>query len=374
MLFPYTYVPHSMEKMQGFIDFIFFAVWSKAHRRGAYGLHLFAANAQLYEVMKSFHYSDSKGAAFFNTNVESIYKTFQELSVGAIRKLRRWYKGNNNLEKICANDARVPLVRYTELKAAYPKLAEQLETFFKGLYDRLDLATLRDKIGDIDTHYQTFMQVNTTGRCPFCGLSDLLGPDHGPREAYDHYLPKALYPFNSINFHNLPPTCHHCNSSYKGSKDPAYSSKGIKGQQLRRKLFYPFSNQPWHIELQVTLQTSAHENLQPNDITLDFGPLEFAEQIDAWKDLYGIEERYRAKLCGADARAWLQEVEDEWRWHDKSAGIEGKGPKDYLRDLGRHAARSPYANANFLKHGFLQACATAGMFQAAIRPPTCPSG
>lgn len=362
MLFPYTYVPHSIEKMQDFVDFIFFAVWSKAHSRGAYGLHLFAANAKLYEVMKSFHYSDSKGAAFFNTNVESIYKTFQDLPAGAIRKLRRWYKGNNNLEGVCANDARVPLIRYTELKAAYPKLAEQLETFFKGLYERLGLATLRNKIGDIDDHYQAFMKANATGKCPFCGLSDLLGEYHSKREAYDHYLPKAFYPFNAINFHNLVPACHHCNSSYKGGKDLAYTPKDPCNKQVRRKLFYPFATQPWHVQVQVSLQPGAHESLQPNDITLDFGPPELAEQIETWKDVYRIDERYRAKLCGAEAKAWLQEVQDEWRWHDESAGAEGKEPKDYLRDLGRHAARSPYANANFLKHGFLQACAAAGVF------------
>ena len=35
MLFPYVYVKHSMEEMQGFIDFIFFAVWCKARTRGA---------------------------------------------------------------------------------------------------------------------------------------------------------------------------------------------------------------------------------------------------------------------------------------------------------------------------------------------------
>lgn len=29
MLFPYIYVPHQMEKMQEFIDFIFYAVWCK---------------------------------------------------------------------------------------------------------------------------------------------------------------------------------------------------------------------------------------------------------------------------------------------------------------------------------------------------------
>lgn len=358
MLFPYTYVPHSMEKMQGFIDFIFFAVWGKAHNRGAYGLHLFAANAKLYEVMKSFHYSDSKGAAFFNTNVESIYKTFQELPASAIRKLRRWYKGNNNLEGVCANDSRVPLIRYTELTTAYPKLAEQLEAFFKGLYDRLGLAAIKDKIGDIDAHYQAFMQANTTGKCPFCGLSDLLGEYHSKREAYDHYLPKALYPFNSINFRNLVPACHHCNSSYKGSKDPAYSPMAINGQQNRRKLFYPFSGQPWQVLPHITVRPSSRETPEPDDITLTFDPPELAEQIETWRDVYSIDERYRLKLCSAEAKAWLVAMKDEWRWHHESAGIEGKEPASYLRDLARHAARSPYADTNFLKHAFLQACAS----------------
>lgn len=94
----------------------------------------------------------------------------------------------------------------------------------------LDLAALRAKIGDIDDHYQTFVQTNKAGKCPFCGINDLLGEYHSKREAYDHYLPKALYPFNSINFRNLVPACHHCNSSYKTSKDPAYTQKTPPGQ------------------------------------------------------------------------------------------------------------------------------------------------
>ena len=38
--------------------------------------------------------------------------------------------------------------------------------------------------------------------CPFCGLGDIKGVHHTKRETYVHYLPKALYPFNSINFRN----------------------------------------------------------------------------------------------------------------------------------------------------------------------------
>jgi len=51
MLFAYTYVPHAMEKMQEFIDFIFFEVWCKAPGV-EYGIHLFEpSDSPLYQIM-----------------------------------------------------------------------------------------------------------------------------------------------------------------------------------------------------------------------------------------------------------------------------------------------------------------------------------
>jgi hypothetical protein len=364
MLFAYRYVPHRMEKMQEFIDFIFFEVWCKAPGAGPFGLHLFDGNAELKEVMTAFHYSDSKGATFFNGHVERIYGLFAALSPPQILQLQRWYRGNNDLEHVCGNDPVAQLARYADIDAQFPALAEQLPAFFKGLYasSLLGLKALRDMIGDIDDHYQTFVKTNATGKCPFCGISDLFGEYHSKREAYDHYLPKAIYPFNSINFHNLVPACHHCNSSYKGSKHVAYTPKDPCGAQARRKMFYPFSTQPHRIELTVSLGHADAEHLRPHDVDLRFGPPDLTEQIETWKDVYGIEERYRAKLCSADAKAWIVEVLDEWRWHEEAVGAEGKAPQAFLRDVARHAAQSPYAHANFLKHGFLQACASAGVF------------
>ncbi len=55
MLFSYTYVPHQMEKMQEFINFIFHEVWCKALASGPFGLQLFDANAELREVMEAFY-------------------------------------------------------------------------------------------------------------------------------------------------------------------------------------------------------------------------------------------------------------------------------------------------------------------------------
>jgi hypothetical protein len=299
MLFRYTYVPHQMEKMQAFIDFIFFEVWCKAPVSGPFSLNLFAANAELREVMEAFFYSDAQGANFFNGHVESIYGQFATLTPAQINQFQQWYQGNNDLEKVCANDPAAHLARYVEIAVTNNDLSERLASFFKGLYSQslLGLAPLKAKIGGIDEHYKAFVKVNKIGKCPFCGMADLQGEYHSTREAYDHYLPKALYPFNSINFRNLVPACHHCNSSYKTSKDPAYPPKDPARAIQRRKVFYPYVGTPYAIELQVSLQHSDIENLTPADINLQFGPTAIGEQIETWKDVYSIEERYKAKLC-----------------------------------------------------------------------------
>ncbi|WP_460645922.1 HNH endonuclease [Leclercia adecarboxylata] len=251
------------------------------------------------------------------------------------------------------------LARYADIAVNLKELSEQLGTFFKGLYSQslLDLAALRAKIGDIDDHYKNFVQINKVGKCPFCGISDLLSEYHTKREAYDHYLPKALYPFNSINFRNLVPACHYCNSSYKTSKNPAYTPKDPAGSVRRRAVFYPYKPVTHAIDLQVTLHTSDIENLAPNDIALQFGPEAVAEEIDTWKDIYGIEERYKAKLCGEnDGKYWLTQVLDEWR-------EDGRNPTDFLKTLARQTRNRPYADCNFLRKPFLEACEAVGLLQ-----------
>ena len=344
--------------MQTFIDFIFQEVWCKAPASGQFGLNLFDANVELREVMEVFYYSDAQGADFFYSHVERIYGLFATLNPAQITQFKQWYQGNNDIEKVCANDPTVPLVRYADIAVTHKDINEQLTVFFKGLYSQslLGLAALQAKIGDIDDHYQTFVTTNNAGKCPFCGINDLLGEYHSKREAYDHYLPKSLYPFNSINFKNLVPACHHCNSSYKTSKDPACTPKDPAGTTQRRAVFYPYTATPYAIELQVALNHSDIANLTPADVNLQFGPAALDEKIDTWKDVYRIEERYKAKLCAEnDGKYWLTQVLDEWQYDDKLVA-------DFMITLARQSASNPYAECNFLKKAFLEGCDSAGLF------------
>jgi len=359
MLFAYTYVPSKMEKMQDFIDFIFYEVWCKAPIGLDFHPDLFNAKSDLLEIMSGFGFSAKapEGGKAFYKDVKAIYELFATLSPQEIDQFQRWYRGNNDVEKVCANDPTAQIVRYADIPVAHEDLRDQLASFFKGLYSQslLGLALLKAKIGDIDDHYKSFMRTNKAGKCPFCGISDMLGGYHSKREAYDHYLPKALYPFNSINFKNLVPACHHCNSSYKTSKDPAHPQKDPTGGANRRKVFYPYRANAQMIEISVSLAHSDFDALAPEDIDIQFGPAENAEELATWRDVYSVEERYKAKLLSeSDGKYWIVQALDEW---PKT----GSDPSDYLADLAQKSAKSPFAECNFLKSAYLHGCHKAGI-------------
>lgn len=58
--------------------------------------------------------------------------------------------------------------------------------------------------------------------CPYCNRSFtfVLGNDSkkGTRFEYDHFYDKAKYPYLALSFYNLVPSCHICNSNFKGDK------------------------------------------------------------------------------------------------------------------------------------------------------------
>ena len=103
----------------------------------------------------------------------------------------------------------------------------------------------------------------------------------------------------------------------------------------------------------MTLKTKDIGNLVPNDIDLEITAPGREEEVEAWKDVFGIEERYKAKYCAKnDGKAWLEHIVEE--------AENGDVTRDQLLALALRAAdRSPYDSANFLKKPFLTACQIA---------------
>ncbi len=359
MLFPYKYIPHSIEKLQRYIDFLFLEVWCNAE--GDYDIEKLNGCPDLKEIVLAISRDDRITIDHLYGPIKDIFSTFKTLNRKKRKRLRKWYAANNSIEKLCSNERGYRGKHYKELDAFHAELSKKLSTFFKNLWERvLDLKAIRSKIGNIRDHYTAFMTENDEETCPFCGLQDLKGVFLSKRDAYDHYLPKHVYAFNSINFKNLAPMCHACNSSYKLQRDPLYtvSSKTplrLK-EQRRRKAFYPYSNEATDISVSIRLTAQDIRQITPDDIELTLSSPDHQEELETWMDIFGIEERFKEKCCKKSVgKYWYLQVADEFA----NAQIDGL---NVLQKIYRDAQKSPYAERNFLKKAFLEACERAGIF------------
>jgi 5-methylcytosine-specific restriction endonuclease McrA len=341
-----------MEKMHEFVDYIFYEVWCKAPDNSSYSVDLYNNNLELKEVITAFHYTSTKWGDFFNAAIEEIFKIFKTLTPDEISQLKLWYHSNNNIKYLCMNDPAVTPSTYSDICQLNESLSVALKSFFVKLYskDLLSLKALSDKIENIDDHYTEFVNINSKGKCPFCGLYDIDSEYVHTRDAYDHYLPKSKYPFSSINFRNLAPICNKCNSGFKGTKDPLYGKDGN-----RSKTFYPYNPIPYNIEIDIKLNSADIDNLAPEDITFTFGPASLAEELKTWDNLFGIEERYKAKCCSADAKYWITQIIEESNSYEKS-------PSEILSVNLEIARKNPFSQNNFLRKPFLEACAALDIF------------
>jgi hypothetical protein len=351
MLFTYRYVSHSIERFQEYLDHLVKEVWCKAN--GEFSLDLL--HPELRDIVLEVYNTEEdttrgKGRDWLYGPIKGIYDLFMKLDPTARQQISDWYDHNNDIEALCAGDPLKQPATYADIRAISSDLASALKDFCRSLFtDVMDLKAVRSRIGEIDAHYIAFVSENRKGKCPYCGYGDIKGEHRTRREAYDHFLPKDIYPFNSVNFRNLAPMCHECNSTYKLAKDPIRNGTG----GARRKAFYCYDVVTSGITVVVTLMTNDVTKLKRVDIGLEFIAPGREEELEAWKDLFGIEERYKDKFCVEnDGIAWLQQIVEEAANSDRTRD-------ELLAQTLRAAARFPYDSANFLKAPFLTACKTA---------------
>lgn len=352
MLFSYQYINHSMERMQEFVDYIFYAVWCEAPVNEYDVEKLFNNNTDLLGIIRDLHNTEPKGAEFFIKGIQEVFLIFKTLNTNEINQLKTWYQSNNSIENLCKNDPTVTPSTYNDVSRMNTNLSAALKAFFEKLYshDFLALKVLSDKIGFINEHYKDFVIANSKGKCPFCGVYPIDGEYVHTREAYDHYLPKSKYPFSSINFKNLAPICNKCNSGNKGSKDPIHDADGN-----RRKAFYSYNAVPYTIEINLIIDSFDMAKLTPQDITITFGPASLEEELQTWNELFGIEERYKDMCCSADAKYWITQIFDESKRYRLT-------PREFLRCKIEESECNPYFELNFLRKPFLEACEAQHIF------------
>jgi hypothetical protein len=356
MLFNYRYVTHDIEKFQTWLDHLVKVVWCR--NGGVYSLDLL--HPDLKAVVKEIADDDSIKSDYLDGPIKNIDALFQNTLNAAQRaKVGLWYDHNNNIEALCTNDPQKTPGTYADIRAINPDLEKALKAFCKSLFSEvIHLKAVTSRTAKIDSHYDAFVLQNNEGKCPYCGYGDIKGQHHSKREAYDHFLPKGIYPFNSVNFRNLAPMCHECNSSYKLQHDPVRQIDPLHKSKAatRRKAFYSYATTEPGVCIDLKVSTTTNlANLCTSDITLTITAPGRGEEVESWMDVFGIEERYKAKCCAKnDGKYWLVQALDE------CASV-GSTSKTVIAKIVRNAAANPWAEVNFLKKPFLLACQNAGL-------------
>lgn len=362
MLFNYRYISHDVERLQAWLRHLVQEVWCR--HGGAFSLDLLHEELRLV-ILDVFNTEEqiprgNTGDLLFGP-IKRIDAIFQrELTAPLRNQFRDWFDYNNDISALCSGNPVVSPISYDDIKAINIELATELKAFCGNLFARvIEWSAVTSRAAKIDDHYDAFVTENDEGKCPYCGYGDIKGQHHSRREAYDHFLPKGTYPFNSVNFRNLAPMCNECNSSYKLQKDPIRHIDPLHkvGTATRRKAFYSYAAAPSGISIDVAIATTDITLMSDHDITLTITSPGRDEEVEAWKDVFGIEERYKAKFCAKnDGKAWLQQIVEEC-----ANTQHGLTKDDLLNMVFRSAERSPYDSANFLKKPFLLACQNAGM-------------
>lgn len=318
MLRLYKPIQHDIFKLQQMLEHLVCHVWCTANEDECCEDKLDADFKIVYLAY-----------GWLKENVDLIYEKFEGLSPVELQKIKEAFLSDNAIENLC--NGTIPPVYLDKLPAI---IEEDVKPLLVDFYE-----TLLEKAkvpGTKKDYYEKLIAANEFKWCPCCGLIDIEQEDSKYREAFDHYLPKAHYPFASVNFKNLVPLCHKCNSDRKGEKDP------IEGG---RKAFYPFATGPHSITISMKVdKTKDLGNLQAADLAITFTGDK--EKIDTWNALFDISARYNEKTR-AFSKTHLRKIKR--RHAGFSAGKAAWTYQDSLDELIKDYEFDKYDDKKFLK-------------------------
>lgn len=263
-------IDHEIFKLHSMLEHLVCSVWCEA-----------CADACSTKINADFKVAYNS-YDWLKIKVDEIYELCKALKPQEKQTIKDAFIANNEIEKLC-NGQSSPKYLHELPDVVKDKMKPLLVDFYETLLERKKVP------GTKQDYYQKLIDENDLRYCPCCGLSYFESEDSKYREAFDHYLPKAHYPFLSVNFKNLVPLCYKCNSDRKGVKDPIENNKTA---------FYPFSDNNNH-SIQISLQidkTKDLRKLERQDLQIIL--LGDTEKIETWDRLFDIKERYNDTTRG----------------------------------------------------------------------------
>lgn len=338
MLQPYKFKYSRIHKAQSFVNHVLLDVIFRAK-------NISDTNFSSALVLEKYrHLIDNIRHDYILKPLSEAYIICKTLNREEIKLLKKAVHNNNKIRELCNGE--IQPVKYEQIEAINKDLKKALKQFCDSLYDDcIDLKPFYTTYEEIDPYYKSIVKRSSVCRC--CGIHKVLTQFHTKRSALDHYLPRAHYPFNSLNFKNLIPICDICNGKYKLSKDTLYitNNKGRRNESKSRTVvFYPYSRTSHTINIDITFTESFSASIEPKDIEIELTCTGNQEKVDSWDRIFGIKENYKAECCTDEMRLHYEEEYFAIR-------VSGMSHSDYIDALNRNR----YGNVNFLKIPFLEA-------------------
>jgi hypothetical protein len=210
--------------------------------------------------------------------VDEIYELCKAMTDDDRADIREAFFVNNLIEDLCE-----ALKKPIELDSLPAVVSKGMKEFLIKCYS--ELISKKDKLD----YYNDLIKKNKSFKfCPCCGLHSIESVESKYREDNDHYLPKAEYPFASVNFSNLPPLCSKCNKKHKSTKNPFENG---------RRSFYPFKPLPEVFKITVAIKdsiTTDYSSLKQNEIDFSFN--NEPDKVDTWDWIFNIKSRYNEEI------------------------------------------------------------------------------
>lgn len=331
MLYTYKYTEnHIIEKLQQYIEFFFENMFHE----------------DIVAFSDDLIHTDFKNIVKACDNLEdyliNVFDAYKQLDKMSQSLIIQGFRNNNLIEKLCVGE--VEPIHYKDIPIP---LRTHLDVLFKYLYKSvLNSNTFISQHCDMNSHFKASRELNKKYKfCPFCGLYPLNSKYSEKRDDYDHYLPKSKYPFNSVNFRNLVPICHECNTGYKKTKDPLFRDDDMA---QRRKTFYPYDEFMDSMTFKLSVAEKGKIPIEDDQLIIDIcSTLGKNQEVDAWNDIFEIKKRY-IELIKDKIDCWIDDyLVEVYKKKKNDLEFDFKAAfDDYLNDL---KELQPFIDQNFLR-------------------------
>lgn len=198
-------------------------------------------------------------------------------------------RNSNQIKNVC--DGTIKPLKSSAISAP---LVPLLHDLFISLYeDVIKGKYFIAKYGSLKDQYHTIRKdkANDFEFCPACGIVEMKNSEDKKKDQHDHYFPKDVYPFSSVNFENLVPVCIDCNSIEVKSNKDVLKYSGL--------VFYPFDEKHKGIDIEVSIKKNSFNDLSKIQWHILYSNKDAKNgELQAWKDIYNIEDRHQTHVIG----------------------------------------------------------------------------